>query len=73
MGERPAAVREYEFTYRGARLDDVVAAAEDWSAEHGCRLEVVELLTGARLRIRGPDAAVRDAIRRVREWIRSAT
>jgi hypothetical protein len=62
----------YEFTYLGPGLEGLQDTVASWCDANGCALLVTTLLQGARLRITGPEEAVRDAIRRVRVWIRSA-
>ena len=62
----------YEFNYLGPKLAALQDTVGSWCDAHGCELAVTALLEGARLRIRGPEEAVRDAIRTVRVWIRTA-
>lgn len=64
--------RRYDFNYFGPNLDLLVDAATAWCASHGCSLQVVPLLRGARLQVSGPEGAISEAIREVRTWIRSA-
>jgi hypothetical protein len=61
----------YEFSYYGPRLAALNATISSWCAHRDCVLETTVLLEGARLRISGPEATVREAIRTVRLWIRS--
>ena len=62
----------YEFTYLGPKLATLQDTVGSWCDANGCELAVTTLLQGARLRIRGPEEAVRDALRSVRVWIRCA-
>jgi hypothetical protein len=69
----PETMTSYEFTYVGPRpyvLRDIVAS---WCAGRECTLQVTPLLRGVRLQITGREEAVREAIRTVRQWIRSAS
>jgi phage tail protein X len=64
-------MNSYEFAYYGRRLAVLNETIASWCAHRDCVLETTALLQGARLRISGPDATVREAIRTVRLWIRS--
>jgi len=60
----------YEFAYYGRNIESLENAIASWCSGRDCRLETTTLLDGARLRISGPDDAIREAIRMVRAWLR---
>jgi hypothetical protein len=64
-------MNSYGFAYYGARLQALNETVASWCARRDCVLETTALLNGTRLRISGPEATVRDAIRTVRLWIRN--
>jgi len=72
LDRAPAMITSYEFTYLGPRLTRLQDTVTAWCTANDCALLVTALLQGARLRITGPEEAVRDAIRTVRVWIRNA-
>lgn len=62
----------YEFAYYGRNRDTLNHAIASWCSGRDCVVETTTLLEGARFRISGPEATIREAIRTVREWIRHA-
>jgi hypothetical protein len=65
-------MNSYDFLYFGAHVGHLRAQIAAWCEEYGCRLETTPLIAGARFRISGHEDTIREAIRKVRTWIRIA-
>jgi hypothetical protein len=64
------AMTSYEFAYFGRDLNTLKHTIASWCSGHDCFLECTALLDGARLRISGPEATIREAMQMVRVWMR---